>query len=124
MTQQAVLVGNLCDEPALKFTNSGSAVCDMRIAVDRWRGPDKESEVSYYDVVAWQSLAENVAETLHKGMRVVVVGRMEQQRWEDKDTGDNRSKVVVVADEMGPSLRWSTAVVNRLARTTRDEPDF
>jgi single-strand DNA-binding protein len=112
------VVGNLTREPELRFVASGSAVTNFGIAVNR-RKFNKETEefdevVSFFDITCWASLAENVAESLAKGDRVVVFGRLEQQSWED-DEGNNKSKVVLIADEVGPSLRWSTAELTKNA---------
>src|SRR5262249_29872801 len=70
----------------------------------------------FYDVVCWGTLADNVAASLHKGSRVVVTGRLQYRTWET-DNGDKRSKIEIVADEVGPSLRWATAEVHRVERT-------
>ena len=72
-------------------------------------------EVSFFDVTCWSSLAENVAESVTKGARVIVHGRLDQQTWDAPD-GSSRSKVVIVADEVAPSLRWASAQVNRNER--------
>lgn len=108
MTAQVTVVGNMTRDPELRFTPAGLAVCSFGLAVNRKRG--EEEQVSFFDVTAFGSLAENVA-GLIKGCRVIVTGRLEQQSWE-KD-GERRSKVAVVADEVGPSLRWATAAVER-----------
>lgn len=107
------VVGNLTRDPELRFTPSGTAVASFGIAVNRRRkdGNDFVDEVSFFDVVTWQSLAENVAESLTKGMRVVVTGRLEQRSWETD--GEKRSKIEIIAEEVGPSLRWATARVTK-----------
>ena len=109
------LCGNITADPELRFTASGQATATFGIAINRkWddkaTGEKKES-VSFFDVVCWQAMAENVSESCSKGDRVIVVGRLEQRTWEDKDTGGMRYKVEVVADEVGPSVRWATAQV-------------
>ena len=108
------VTGNLTDEPQLRFTNSGKAVANFTVAENRKRG--EEDVTHYFDVVAWDTLANNCAESLAKGARVVVTGRMEQRSWTDKD-GNKRSKLEVVADEVGPSLRWASATVAKNERT-------
>ena len=96
------------------------------MAVNR-RWQDKATQewqeaTSFFDVVCWRDLAENVALSLSKGMRVVVTGRLEQRSWETDD-GEHRSKVEIVADEVGPSLRFATADVQRTQRRqTTEEP--
>lgn len=108
------LVGNTARDPELRFTPSGQAVANFGLAVNRrWKeqGSDEWSEsVSFFDVTCWRELAENVAESIVKGSRVFVTGRLEQQSWESP-TGEKRNKVIVVADEVGPSLRWATAQI-------------
>jgi single-strand DNA-binding protein len=112
------LVGNLTQEPELRFVSSGTAVCKFSIAVNR-RKFDQETQefeevTSFFDVTCWASLAENVAESLDRGTRVLICGRLEQQTWEDSE-GSKKSKVVVVADEVAPSLRWASAQVTKNA---------
>ena len=112
------VVGNLTREPELRFIQSGTAVTKFGLAVNRRKFNQQTQEfddaVSFFDITCWNSLAENVAESLAKGDRVVVFGRLEQQTWED-DEGNNKSKVVLIADEVGPSLRWSTAELTKNA---------
>ena len=114
------LVGNLTDDPELRYTPNGAAVCKFRIAVNR-RMPDgnggwKDGEASYFSVNCWRGLAENVAETLTRGTRVVVAGRLQYRAWENQD-GDKRSAVEIEADEVGPSLKWATARIDRTPRS-------
>jgi single-strand DNA-binding protein len=109
------VVGNVTRDPELRFTPSGAAVATFGLAWNRRsqnaRG-ETEEQVSFFDVTCWRQLAENVAESLTKGTRVVVYGRLEQRSWETTD-GDRRSKVEIIADEVAPSLRWATAEVTR-----------
>ena len=113
------VIGNLVDDPELRFTPSGAAVANFGLAVNRrWRNQQTnewEEQVSFFDIVCWREQAENVAESLTKGSRVMVSGRLDQRSWET-DNGEKRSKVEVVADEIGPSLRWATAQVTRNER--------
>ncbi len=113
------LIGNITRDPELRFTPSGAAVANFGLAVNRrWQNRQTnewEEQVSFFDIVAWRELAENVAESLTKGSRVMVSGRLDQRSWET-DNGEKRSKVEVVADEIGPSLRWATAQVTRNER--------
>lgn len=113
----ATLVGNVTREPQIRYTPSGQTVATFGIACNRrWkRGDDWQEETSFFDVKCWSQMAENVAESITKGARVVVVGRLEQRSWET-DQGEKRSKVEVVADEVAPSLRWATAVVQKIER--------
>tara|TARA_B100000029_G_scaffold335106_2_gene327230 strand:+ start:6339 stop:6752 length:414 start_codon:yes stop_codon:yes gene_type:complete len=112
------IAGNLVADPELRYTNNGAAIAGLRMAVNRrWnKDGEWEEETSYFDVTAWAQLAENCAESLTKGMRINVVGRLEEQRWEDKESGEPRRKVVVIADEISPSLRWATASIEKQAK--------
>ena len=119
MSNTTTLSGNLTRDPEIRYTRDGQANATFGLAVNRrWqpRGSEEwEESTSFFDVVCWRELAENVALSLAKGMRVVVTGRLEQRSWETPD-GDKRSKVEVVADEIGPSLRWASAQVTKNER--------
>lgn len=122
MADNAVtVVGNLVREPELRFTNGGSAVCSFGMAVSRRYQQNNEwkEQTSFFNVVAWGQLGENAAQSLSKGSRVIVSGRLEQHTY-DKE-GESKSIVEIVADELGPSLRWATAQVERTARTNSDD---
>ncbi len=110
------LVGNVTRDPELRFTPSGQATASFGLAVNRrWQNRSSgawEESVSFFDVVAWREMAENIGESITKGTRVLVTGRLEQRSWETQD-GDKRSVVEVVADEIGPSLRWATAEIRK-----------
>ena len=113
------IVGNCTRDPELRFTASGQANASFGVAVNRrWQNRQTnewEEAVSFFDVVCWRQLAENVAESITKGSRVIVTGRLDQRSWETQD-GDKRSKVEIVADEIGPSLNYATAQVVRNER--------
>src|SRR5207244_4092457 len=119
------LVGNVTRDPELRFTPSGQATATFGLAVNRvWtdrQTNERREAVSFFDVVCWREMAENTSESLQKGARVIVTGRLEQRSWETQE-GDKRSKVEVVADEVGPSLRWATAEVKKNDR--RGPNDF
>ena len=109
------LVGNVTRDPELRFTPSGQANTRFGIAVNR-RWQDRASgewqeATSFFDIVCWREMAENASESLSKGSRVIVSGRLEQRSWEQE--GQKRSAVEVIADEIGPSLRWATAEVRK-----------
>jgi single-strand DNA-binding protein len=110
------LVGNATRDPELRYTAGGAATASFGLAVNRrWQNRQTnewEEQVSFFNVVAWREMAENVGETITKGMRLVVTGRLEQRSWETPQ-GEKRTVVEVVADEVGPSLRWATAQVAR-----------
>lgn len=122
-TNNVTLVGNLVDDPELRFTPSGVPMARLRIAVNRrWRDQngDWQEDTSFFTGTVWRDQAEAVAESLEKGTRVILTGRLEQRSWETAD-GERRSVVEVAIDEIGPSLRWATANVTR---TTRSGGDF
>ena len=119
MSNSTAITGNLTREPEIRYTRDGQATTLLGVAVNRrWQDrqtKEWEESTSFFDVVCWRDLAENAALSLSKGMRVVVIGRLEQRSWET-DEGERRSKVEIVADEVGPSLRFATAEVQRTAR--------
>lgn len=118
MSNNVTLIGNLVDDPELRFTPSGVAMAKIRFAVNRrWRGQDGEwqEQTSFFTGTVWREQAEQAAESLQKGARVIVTGRLEQRSWET-DQGEKRSVVEVQVDEIGPSLRWATATVTRTSR--------
>ena len=117
-TNTVTVIGNLVEDPELRFTPSGVAMAKLRIAVNRrWRDRNDQwqEETSFFGGTVWRDMAENIAESLQKGARVIVTGSLEQRSWETQD-GDKRSIVEIRIDEVGPSLRWATAQVTRTAR--------
>ena len=115
------LVGNITRDPELRFTQTGRGVASFGIAVNRRYQVNNEwqEQTSFFNVVAWGQLGENAAATLTKGSRAIVFGRLEQRSWETQD-GEKRSVVEVVADELGPSLRWAQAQIERNERSSTD----
>ena len=106
MSNTVTVTGNLTSDPEIKYFDSGTAKASFSIADNRtWTdNGEKKEQVSFYDVDAWRFLAEDVARVLTKGVRVTITGRLEQQSWNDKTTGDKRSKVVIIADSIGLGL--------------------
>ena len=119
MSNNITVTGNLTRDPEIRYTRDGQASVQLGVAVNRrWldqKTGQWEEVTSFFDVVCWRDLAENVAMTLTKGMRVMVAGRLEQRSWET-ELGERRTKVEIVADEVGPSLRFATAEVHRHER--------
>ena len=126
------LTGNLTDEPDLRFTPNGNPVANFRMAVtarvkdgETWR----DGDTSFFRINVWRQLAEHVAESLAKGDRAVVIGRLKSRSWETPE-GDKRSVVEVEADEVAPSLRWAIAKPERANNGSKgkgefnDEPNF
>ena len=111
------LVGNLTRDPELRFTSGGRGVAQFGLAVNRryQQNGEWQDQTSYFNIVAWGTLGENAAATLTKGMRVIVSGRLEQREYQTRE-GDKRTAIEVNADEIGPSLRWATASVERTPR--------
>jgi single-strand DNA-binding protein len=120
MSNNITVTGNLTREPELRFTTGGRGVASFGIAVNRryQKNGEWQEETSFFNVVAWGDLGENCATSLTKGARVIVTGRLEQRSYE-KD-GEKKSIVEIVADEIGPSLRWATTIIERTERTGGD----
>ncbi len=112
------LVGNLTRDPELRYTQGGRAVANFGMAVNRRYQVNGEwqEETSFFNVVAWAELGENAAASLSKGSRTIVFGRLQQRDYENRE-GEKRSMVEVVADDIGPSLRWAQATVERNERS-------
>jgi single-strand DNA-binding protein len=114
------IVGNLVDDPELRFTPSGAAVANFRIAstpriYDRQSGEWRDGDTLFLSCSVWRQAAENVAESLQKGMRAIVQGRLKSRQYETRE-GEKRTVFEIDVDEVGPSLRSATA---KVAKTTR-----
>src|ERR1700710_1055362 len=114
------VVGNLTNDPELRFTPSGQAVASFTVAstprtLDKQSNEWKDGDPLFLRCTVWRQAAENVAETLHKGFRVIVQGRLKQRSFETRE-GEKRTVVELDVDEGGPSLRSATARVNRAGR--------
>jgi single-strand DNA-binding protein len=115
------VVGNLVDDPELRFTPSGAAVANFRIAstprtFDKQTNEWKDGEGLFLSCAIWRQAAENVAESLQKGMRVVVQGRLKQRSYETRE-GEKRTVYELEVEEVGPSLKYATAKVTRTTRS-------
>jgi single-strand DNA-binding protein len=115
------VVGNLTADPELRFTPSGAAVANFTVAAtprtfDRQSGEWKDGEALFLRCNLWRQPAENVAESLIRGTRVIVQGRLRQRSYETKE-GEKRTVVELEVDEIGPSLRYATAKVNKATRS-------
>lgn len=117
------IVGNLTRDPELRFTPSGQATATFGVAVNRrWQNRQTnewEEATSFFDVVCWAQLAENAAQSLTKGTRVIVSGRLDQRSWETPDK-ERRTKIEITADEVAPSLRYATVSISKNERRTPD----
>ncbi|GAA4946958.1 single-stranded DNA-binding protein [Streptomonospora halophila] len=117
---QITLVGNLVDDPELRFTPSGAAVANFRVAstpriFDRQSSEWRDGESMFLTCSVWRQYAENVAESLQRGMRVIVQGRLKQRSFETKE-GEKRTVFEIDVDEVGPALRSATAKVTKVQR--------
>ncbi len=115
------IVGNLVDDPELRFTPSGAAVANFRIAstprtFDRQANEWKDGEALFLSCAVWRQAAENVAESLQRGMRVVVQGRLKARSFETRE-GEKRTVFEIDVDEVGPSLKYATAKVTKTSRS-------
>lgn len=122
-TNTITLIGNLTRDPELRYTTGGRGVASFGLAVNRRYQVNGEwqEQTSFFNVVAWAELGENCAASLTKGSRAIVTGRLEQRSYETNE-GEKRSVVEVIADEIGPSLRWAQAEVQRNERSTDAPP--
>ena len=116
------IIGNLTGDPELRFTPSGAAVANFTVAstprtFDKESGGWKDGETLFMRCSIWREAAESVAESLHRGDRVIVVGRLVSRSWDDKETGQKRTVMEMQVDEVGPSLRWATAKVTKGQRS-------
>ena len=113
------IVGNVTRDPELRYTPSGASVTNFSIAWNRRyeRNGQQVEDVNFFDIVCWGTLADNVAASVTKGVRVIIEGRLDQRSWETPQ-GEKRSKVEITADEVSPSLRWASVEV---ARNPRNE---
>src|SRR3954471_7436030 len=119
------VVGNLTDDPEYRVTPQGVGMAKFRVAstprvFDRTRNEYRDGDPLFLSCTAWRDLAEHVAESLTKGARVVVVGRLRLSQWEDKETGGKRSMIQLDVDEVGPSLKFATAMVKKMTRAKGD----
>jgi single-strand DNA-binding protein len=115
------VIGNLTDAPELRFTQTGAAVAKFRIAstprfLDKASGEWKDGDPLFLSCTVWRQVAENVAESLDRGSRVIVSGRLKQRSYETKE-GEKRTVMELEVDEIGPSLRYATAKVQRMSRS-------
>jgi single-strand DNA-binding protein len=103
MTTYVTLIGNATGDPDLKYFQNGTAKATFGLAVNRYwndESGEKKEQVSYFNVEGWRYTAEDIARVVEKGIRVVVMGKLEQQTWDDKESGEKRSKIVVIADNI------------------------
>jgi single-strand DNA-binding protein len=115
------VIGNLTDDPELRFTPQGAAVAKFRVAstprfLDKASGEWKDGEPTFLSCVVWRQMAEHVAESLQRGSRVIVTGRLKQRSYETRE-GEKRTVMELDVDEIGPSLRYATAKVQKLSRS-------
>jgi single-strand DNA-binding protein len=112
------IIGNVTRDPELRYLTSGTALASFGVAWNnryKDRNGQQVEDTSFFDVTCWRELADNVSESISKGDRVIIYGKLEQRSWETQD-GEKRSKVEIVADEVAPSLRWATARVEKIRR--------
>ena len=114
-------ISNLTKDPELRFTPTGQATATFGVAINRrWQNrqtQDWEEATSFFDVVTWGPLAENVADSLRRGDRVLIHGRLDQRSWETTG-GERRTKVEITANDVAASLRWATAEITKTERRT------
>ena len=119
MSNNVTVIGNLTADPELRFTASGVAMVNISVADSRRyqdRNGDWQEDTSFFRGTCWRDMAENVAESLTKGARIVISGRLKQRTWETAE-GEKRNVVELDIQDIGPSLRWATATVTKTPRT-------
>jgi single-strand DNA-binding protein len=126
ISSQVTFVANLTGDPELRFTNSGTAVVAVNFAInERTRdasGEWKDGTPTYIRGTAWRQLAENIAETLRKGHRVIVSGRLRTDKWKDRE-GNERTALALNIDAIGPELAFATAKISRMSRNGSSAPN-
>lgn len=128
MRQQTITVGgNLTADPELRFTPSGKAVANFNVVVnsrklDRQTNEWSDGTPTFWRCQLWGTPAENLAESLTRGMRVLVTGRIETREWEDRTTGEKRTGMELIVDELGASLQFATAKITKATRTSGSRP--
>lgn len=121
------VVGNLTADPELRFTPSGAAVANFTVAstprkFNKQTNEFEDGETLFMRCSVWREAAENAAESLARGVRVIVTGNLVSRSWEDKDTGQKRTVMEMQVDEVGPSLRYATAKVTKVDKGGRRQP--
>lgn len=129
---QVTIVGNLIEDPELRFTPTGVAACRFTVAhnpshFDRAKNEFVDDDATFYDCTAWRQLAEHIAESLHKGDRVILVANQKTRRWESDGSGKTAKGTIIARLEhdviaIGPELTFSTAAVKKMARTRDSDP--
>lgn len=119
---RASVTGNITTDPELKFTNQGLAVLNFTVADNYKRNKDADEEVTFIAVTLWGTLAENFSNSISKGNRVFVEGRVTQQNWET-ESGEKRSRLNLTADSAGPDLRFHTAVPEKAQTKSGGNPN-
>ncbi|GAB1693433.1 single-stranded DNA-binding protein [Krasilnikovia sp. M28-CT-15] len=125
---QVTVVGNMVADPELRFLENGTGMVKFTVAstprtLDRQTGQWKDGDPLFLTCTAWRDMAEHIAESLTKGTRVIVTGRLKLSRWET-ELGEKRSAYGLDVDEVGPSLRWAQVKVNRMTRTKNGGDGF
>lgn len=115
MTASVTVIGNLVADPELRQTNNGKSVMNFSLAYTPRKPDGTDGQTSFYDITAWEYLADNIAASVKKGDRLIVVGRLSQQKYQDND-GNNRTKLVITADEVGGTMRFHTIEMSRTAK--------
>lgn len=138
---EITIIGNLTTDPELRFTPSGAAVANFSVVVNTRRFDKRtnewtDAEPTFWRCTLWRQPAENLAESLTRGMRVILTGRIESRTWEDRQTGEKRTALEIQVDEIGASLAFATIKVSKVDRSGRscapagagvaddDEPPF
>ena len=117
-----VIVGNITKEPELKFTPSGRAVASFSIAVTQYKNDKDEWVSDFFNCTAWGSLAQNIADSITTGNRVIISGKLYVEKWTDKE-GSKRQHTKIRVDNMGPELTYAKCIVEKNPKTPEEGPD-
>lgn len=121
MSATITVIGNLTADPELRQTNSGKSVLNFSLAYTPRKPDGTDGQTSFYNIVAWEYLAENFAASFKKGDRLIVTARVTQDKWDDKDSGKAMTRLVITADEVGGTIRFHTCEMSKVRRNATAE---
>jgi single-strand DNA-binding protein len=119
MSATITIIGNLTSDPELRQTNSGKSVVNFALAYTPRRPDGSDGQTSFYNITAWEFLADNMVASFKKGDRLVVVGRVSQDKWTDKDSDKVMTRLVITADEIGGTCRFHTVEMTKIQRAAK-----
>lgn len=128
VTSSVTVIGNITKTPTLRSTSSGKQVTNFNVAENKhWTNPhthQEERRTAFYSVTAWDSLAENICESLKTGDRVIIYGRLDMDSWTPPDSDESRNKVKIVAHDVGPAMRWANVDIFRNGQDDHADEEY